>query len=219
MYRQRLVQFALGQLLVVSLLLGSFGQTAVALAASGLTGNVDSDIGLNLRAGPGLSYRVLLVLKDGEALELMGRSQSSQWLEVRLPESKLGGWVFAAYVQTSAEVSALPVTEASGGPTGDRPPAAQAYSLYVTIADNVATVYLQRYPATADVAVQLGRAGSTADLTVGQGQTDANGQAQITFAMPAKWADGKAVVERNLLLSAATVDGKFSHTVSILYIK
>jgi hypothetical protein len=208
-------------ILLVMLMLGGAFAVAVtpALAADVLTGTVDSELGLNLRAGPGLAHRVLLVLKDDEALELVGRSQSSQWLEVRLPESKLGGWVFAAYVQTRGDLGALRVTEASGGPTDDRPPAAQAYSLYVTIADNVATVYLENYPANADVIVKLGRASGAADLLVAEGQTDVGGSAQITFAMPAKWADGKVVVERNLVLSAATVEGKLSHSASILYIK
>jgi uncharacterized protein YgiM (DUF1202 family) len=218
MYRQRLYRFVLGQLLIAALLLGSLGQASAVLAA-GTVGTVDSDIGLNLRAGPGLTHRVLIVLKDGEALELVGRSQSSQWLEVRLPESKLGGWVYGAYVKTSADLSSLPVTEAAGGATDDRPPAAQAYSLYVTIVDNQATVYLQRYPAGADVVVKLGRAGSTAALTVAHGKTDAKGQAQIMFAMPAKWADGQRVVERSLVLTAATADGKVSHTVAVVYIK
>ena len=209
-------RFLIASLLVVSLLLGTLG---VAVAAGPVTGTVDSDIGLNFRAGPGLTHRVQLVLQDGQALELLGRSANSQWLEARLPESGLGGWVFAAYVDTRAEVSALPVTEAAGGPVNDRPPAAQAYPLYVTIVDNVATVYLQRYPANAQVTVKLGRAGAAADLVVAQGQTDANGTAQIAFTMPAKWADGKTVTERSLVLAAASADGQVSHTASIVYLK
>jgi uncharacterized protein YraI len=223
MYRTRLYRFMLGLLLMLSLLLSSVGQAAVALAAGESTGTVDSSIGLNLRVGPGLSHRVLLVLKDGEKLDLMGRSTNSQWLEVRLPASGLGGWVYAAYVETSADLAALPVTEAAGGPNAgdddDRPPAARAYSLYVSIQDNVATVYVQKYPVNTEIVVKLGRAGTAADLRVAQGQTDANGQARLTFAMPSHWADGQRVTERSLLLAAASADGKFSQSVSIVYIK
>lgn len=217
MHRQALYRFVSAHLLVLSLLLG-LGQVSVARAA-GVAGTVDSHAGLNLRAGPGLVHRVLLVLNDGQTLELVGRSQSSQWLEVRLPESGLAGWVFAAYVETSAEINALPVTEGAGGPLDGRPPAAQAYSLYVAIADNQATVYLQRYPSRADLVLKLGRAGGTADLVVAQGKTDANGLAQLTFPMPARWPDGQRVMERNLVLAAGTADGAFSQSVSVLYIR
>jgi hypothetical protein len=215
MYRQRLYRFVLAQLLVAGLLI----PTAVAIAAGPASGTVDSDLGLNFRAGPGLTYRVQLVLKDGQALDLLGRSANSQWLEARLPDSGLGGWVFAAYLDASGDLSALPVTEAAGGPTDERPPAAQAYPLYVSIVDNVATVYLQKHPANAEVVITLGRTGGSADLRVAQGTTDASGVGQINFAMPARWADGKAVVERNLVLVASTSDGASSHSANIVYIR
>ena len=219
MLRQRLYRLTMGTMLFVSLLWGGLSQAAVAAAAGTATGTVDSAIGLNLRAGPGLGHRVLLVLPDGQALELMGRSQNSQWLEARLPDSGMGGWVFAAYVNTGAEVGELPVSEAAGGPTDGRPPAAQAYSLYVTIADNQAVVYLQKFPANSEVAISLGRAGAAADLLVAHGQTDANGQAQIAFAMPARWADGQRLTERNLVLAAAAAEGQFGQSVNLLYVR
>lgn len=215
MYRSRLNRFGLHFLVT----LVALSQAALAVAAGRVTGTVDSALGLNLRGGPGLGYHVLTVLSDGQALELVGRSANSQWLEARLPENHLGGWVFAAYVQTGTDLSALPVTEAAGGPTDDRPPAAQTYPLYVVIADNVATIYLQKYPAQAAVIVKLGPAGSSPDLVVAQGQTDANGLAQISFAMPAIWADGRAITEHSLALSAATADGRITHRASILYLK
>lgn len=213
----RMLRWLLGTVLGVSALLGALGPARLALAAAAPTGSVQSAIGLNLRAGPGLTYRVQLVLKDGTALELVGRSQSSQWLEVRLPDSGLGGWVFAAYVSTRADLTALPVTEGAGGPTDERPPAALAYRLYVAIVDNQATAYLQRYPANADVSLWLGRTAEKTDLRVAQGTTDANGAAQISFAMPAAWADGQPVVEHNLALTAVTADGQFSQTITLVY--
>jgi uncharacterized protein YraI len=194
--------------------------TGLAQANAVLAGSVDAPIGLNLRAGPGLTYRVQVVLKHGQSLELLGRSSNGQWLEARLPESGLGGWVFADYVKTSGDTSALPVTEAAGGPTGigdGRPAAAAGYSLYVTIADNVATVYLQKYPANAEVAVKLGR--TQADQLVASGKTDANGEARIAFNMPARWADGSALASGNLKLAAQTLDGTFSRSATIVYVR
>ena len=190
---------------------------APAQAAGGLAGTVDSSVGLNLRAGPGLGHRVILVLADKQAVELLGRSADSQWLEARLPEG-LGGWVFASYVDVDGAISSLPVTEGAGGPT-DVPPAARGYSLYVVIVDNQATVYLQKFPANAAFSVKLGPGGGSADLLVASGTTDANGSAQISFAMPRTWANGQRVTERNLTLAAATADGSFSRSVSVLYIR
>jgi uncharacterized protein YraI len=198
----------------LSLVLGAVA-AAPAEAAGGIAGTVDSTIGLNLRAGPGLSHRVILVLPDGAEIELLGRSADSQWLEARLPEG-LGGWVFASYVETEGDTSRLPVTEGAGGPA-DVPPAAQGYSLYVIIADNEAMVYVQKFPANAAVNVKLGPAGS-ADLLVASGTTDANGSAQIKFSMPRTWANGQRVTERNLTLAAAT-EGGFSRSVAVLYVR
>jgi hypothetical protein len=179
---------------------------------------VDSTIGLNLRAGPGLSHRVILVLADETPVEVLGRSANGQWLEARLPEG-LGGWVFASYVDVDGDASRLPVTEAAGGPA-DVPPSAQGYSLYVIIADNEATVYMQKFPANAAVNVKLGPTSSTRDsVLVASGTTDANGSAQIKFPMPRTWANGQRVTERNLTLAAATADGAFSRSVSVLYVR
>jgi uncharacterized protein YraI len=215
MNAKQLGRWGLMVMVALSLALGT-AAAAPAAAAGGIAGTVDSTIGLNLRAGPGLSHRVILVLADKTQIELLGRSANGQWLEARLPEG-LGGWVFASYVDAAGDASKLPVTEGAGGPT-DVPPAAQGYSLYVIIADNQATVYLQKFPASAAVNVTLGPAGS-ADLRVASGTTDANGSAQITFAMPRTWANGQRVTERNLTLAAATADGAFSRSAAVLYVR
>lgn len=216
MNAKQLGRWGLMLVLALSLVLGAMG-AAPAQAAGGLAGTVDSSIGLNLRAGPGLGHRVILVLADNTALELLGRSADSQWLEARLPEG-LGGWVFASYVDVDGDLATLPVTEGAGGP-GDVPTAAQGYSLYVVISDNVATVYVQKFPANTAVNARLGVAGGSADLPVASGTTDADGRAQLSFTMPRTWANGQRVTERNLTLAAATADGAFSRSVSVLYVR
>jgi uncharacterized protein YraI len=217
MNAKQLGRWVLMGMLALSLALGAVA-AAPAEAAGGITGVVDSTIGLNLRAGPGLSHRVILVLADETQIELLGRSANGEWLEARLPEG-LGGWVFASYVDAAGDTSKLPVTEGAGGPA-DVPPAAQGYSLYVIIADNQATVYVQKFPANAAVNVKLGPAGSPRDsVLVAGATTDANGSAQVSFAMPRTWGNGQRVTERNLTLAAATADGKFSRSVSVLYVR
>jgi hypothetical protein len=190
-----------------------------ARAAVEAAGSVNSPAGLNLRVGPGLGYRVLLVLEHGQDLLLVGRSTDGLWLEAALPESGLGGWVYAALVKTATPIDSLPVTQAAGGPADERPPAAAGYRVYVVIADNRAVVYLQNFPASQAVVIRLGRSGGAAELKTAEGRTGADGAATLRFDMPAAWADGKPVTERTLTLEAATADGSFRQTVSVLYVR
>jgi hypothetical protein len=67
--------------------MGSCGQAAVVLVAETSTGTVASDIRLNLSAGPELTHRVLIVLKDAEALEPVGQ-QTTTHPRHRPPVSK-----------------------------------------------------------------------------------------------------------------------------------
>lgn len=174
---------------------------------------------LNFRAGPGLDARVLRLLDEGQALTLLGRSADSAWLNVRLPNGS-AGWVYAAYVKTeAATIAALPVTQAAGGPVSQPTAPATGYRLSMTIADNQATVTVQRYPANAALTVTLSRDDGSGRTVVAQGQTDALGAAQFAFAMPRQWADGQPVRESALTLAASTDDGRFTRTVGVQYIR
>lgn len=64
---------------------------------------------LNVRSGPSVGYSVIAVLVEGQQVALIGRNPNSTWLQIRLNDT-LTGWVNAAYIQTSATISGLPVT-------------------------------------------------------------------------------------------------------------
>ena len=204
--------------LLAVLALAGLGIAQPALAATtqadAATGYVAVDA-LNLRVGPGFRYAVLRLLPAEQALTLLGQSRDGVWVEVRVPNGP-GGWVYAAFVRTSADLAKLPVSEAAGGPN-DVPAANPGYAVFVTITDNVATVDLQRYPANTEIVLRLSRSDGSGALEVARGTTSGQGTAQIRFEMPRLWADGSALTETALKLTAASADGKFSRSASLQY--
>ena len=72
--------------------------------------------GVNLRAGPGTNYDKVGGLKEGEGLELLGKTADGAWYSVKLA-SGATAWVSAAYVTTDWDLSALATVAASDIPT------------------------------------------------------------------------------------------------------
>ncbi len=62
--------------------------------------------GANLRAGPGTDYPVVSVLYQDDTAPLLGRNQTADWLQLRLPQTT--GWIFATLVQTTVPIDDLP---------------------------------------------------------------------------------------------------------------
>ena len=65
---------------------------------------------LNVRAGPGTSYKVVAQVKRGTVLTVLERSQLGDWLKVRTP-AQIVGWVSARYVAPGP---------ATGGPSSSQ---------------------------------------------------------------------------------------------------
>jgi len=63
---------------------------------------------LNLRAGPGTSYRRLGKLNSGDELEVIGRNPDGDWLKVIAPDGTKG-WVFAEHVKLNISLDSVPV--------------------------------------------------------------------------------------------------------------
>ena len=80
-------------------------------------------------------------------------------------------------------------------------------------------VHMQRFPANADLVITLGLPDGSASLTAAQGKTDAKGAAEFNFPMPARWADGRLFNQSRLILTASTLDQKFSRQATIQYFK
>jgi uncharacterized protein YgiM (DUF1202 family) len=180
---------------------------------------------LNLRAGPGLSHRIFLQLNEGTALEIMGRSENQEWLQVRL-DSGTQGWVYYEYVDTQAEIADLPLREAYGGaylepvdvsPTASPPETNQSQEVSVSIEDNVATVKINGFVEDTRLVLKLKKPDGKSSLVVGKGRTNANGNARIQFEMPADWPDGEPLTSGELDLVVSSKDGNASIDVTIQY--
>jgi uncharacterized protein YgiM (DUF1202 family) len=172
---------------------------------------------LNLRVGPGVTYRVLQTLDLGTELKVMGRNLVSDWLLVEMVDGT-EGWVYSPLVQTSADIASLPVMEASGGPTsGGTTTTPVSTQLLVTIRNNVAIVDVSGFPGKTDLTVLLGLPGEELDLKVATGVTASDGTARLSFEMPAKWSDGTKVTQQTLVLMVRADDGSKSVKANIVY--
>lgn len=81
---------------------------------NGMNGSVNSSL-LNLRAAPSTNAGLLARLPQNTELIISGRSADSAWYFVRLVTGG-EGWVFARYVSTALEMTALPVAETIANP-------------------------------------------------------------------------------------------------------
>jgi N-acetylmuramoyl-L-alanine amidase len=64
---------------------------------------------LNVRNGPGLNFTILDTLPLSRTVVLEGRNAAGSWLQVRLPDGRLG-WVSGAFMNANLDVANLPVT-------------------------------------------------------------------------------------------------------------
>jgi hypothetical protein len=180
---------------------------------------------LNLRAGPSLNHRVFLQLNEGTVLEIMGRSENQEWLQVRL-DSGTQGWVYYEYVDTQTVIADLPLREAYGGavlnpvdvsPTASPPETIQPQKVSVSIEDNVATVNINAFIEDARLVLKLKSPDGKSSMVVGKGRTNPNGNARIQFEMPTDWPDGEPLASGELDLVVSSKDGKASIDVTIQY--
>jgi TolB protein len=73
---------------------------------------------LRVRSGPGTNYPIVARLNNGQSVTLLGRNAGGDWLLIATPgQNSPFGWVAAAYLATSADIDALPVSSALPIPT------------------------------------------------------------------------------------------------------
>jgi uncharacterized protein YgiM (DUF1202 family) len=64
--------------------------------------------GLRMRSGPGTDYRVVLLLAEGQEVDVLGRDEASEWLKISV-DSGEEGWVAAEFIDVDVAVEALPI--------------------------------------------------------------------------------------------------------------
>lgn len=91
---------------------GSLDPTAGVASGSAICTATVTVNNLNLRAGPGTSYRVITKLSIGENLDVIGRNNTVTWLQVRRGPQSQEGWVSAGYIQQNGDCAHAPVVNA-----------------------------------------------------------------------------------------------------------
>ncbi|MEJ2719026.1 MAG: hypothetical protein P8182_18160 [Deltaproteobacteria bacterium] len=102
--------------------------------------SVDKPVGcLNIRSGPGSSYRAVGCAPLGEKLELTGIWSENNWAELTQP---VGAWVFAGQIRSGLEPAYPPDTRVARGPIYEEEP----LPYYDFDEPSVAYNYIYRYP-------------------------------------------------------------------------
>lgn len=97
--------------------------TSPAPSAGVATATITGAATLNVRSGPGAEFESISTLADGQVVRLDGRSTNGEWLQVRLPNDRLG-WVSTLFVTPSVAITSLPLI--SGTATTTTPEVAAA---------------------------------------------------------------------------------------------
>jgi uncharacterized protein YraI len=81
-----------------------------------------TNLGLNMRSGPGTSYTVITTLAGGTVVPIVGRTGDNSWWQVRY--GNIVGWVSSAYTAEYGTCTFVPVTQPTAIPTQFIPPTA-----------------------------------------------------------------------------------------------
>jgi uncharacterized protein YraI len=64
--------------------------------------------GLRMRSGPGTDYGVVLLLAEGQEVDVLGRDEAGEWLKLSV-DSGEEGWVAAEFIDVGVAVEVLPI--------------------------------------------------------------------------------------------------------------
>lgn len=70
---------------------------------------------LNVREGPGTNYRIIIALRGGTTLDILGKNANGSWWLIGLPSGG-SGWVSSGFT-TSVNTSSVPVVSAPPAPS------------------------------------------------------------------------------------------------------
>ena len=105
-------------------------QPPTATATPSVTGIITATSSINLREGPSASFAVVGSLEPGDEVVVLGEDETGAWVNVRLPQGDVEGWVSSNLIvvrrpvgaTVEPEASATPETEATTPPTSTTAP-------------------------------------------------------------------------------------------------
>lgn len=79
--------------------------------------------GLNLRSGPGTEYSIIGSLQKDDTLDVLGRTDSNEWLQVIGDNPGIEGWISASpqFVEINVDFETIPIVEALPLPSPTSP--------------------------------------------------------------------------------------------------
>lgn len=124
-------QFVLSDFMLVNLPVVDETPQTVAVTAPVVTWTGDTAVGAPLRSfgnlivrtGPGLNFPVLVTLPVDQTFVLQGRTADGAWLQVRVPDGRLG-WVARTVITTTLDLATLPTVTTEA--VVEAPPATEA---------------------------------------------------------------------------------------------
>jgi len=116
---------------------------------------------VNVRRGPGTTYRVLGDLGRNEVVPIIGKSGDGSWLQIQI--GNIVGWIATKVVEVTGDIASIAVTDGSGGSgTPATAPTNTAANIIVPRGD---VVNVRRGPSTGTgVSFKL-RGGQSASIT------------------------------------------------------
>ena len=143
------------------------------------TAVIGTGTNVNVRRGPGTSYRVLGDLGRNEVVPVIGKSGDGTWLQIQI--GNIVGWISTRVVELSGDVASIAVTDGSGGSGVAPAPITDLANIIVPRGD---MVNVRRGPSTDNgVAFKL-RGGQSATIT---GQNTAGSWWQIQYKGTTGW--------------------------------
>ena len=115
---------------------------------------------LNLRTGPGTSYKPIGQVHLGETYDVAGRNEAGDWIQICCPEPG-AGWISAAFVDGEVRPAELPVVEpvatTAPAPTSTPAPAAdEAERSYAAAAQHLAEGYVEDLEELGELSLAVG---------------------------------------------------------------
>jgi N-acetylmuramoyl-L-alanine amidase len=162
-------------------------QPTPAPTPQGPTAVIGTGANVNVRRGPGTSYRVLGDLGRNEVVPIIGKSGDGNWLQIQI--GNIVGWIATKVVEVTGDLASLAVTDGSGGSgvqaTG---PTDSAASIVVPRGD---VVNVRQGPSTGTGVTFKLRGGQSASIT---GQNAEGDWWQIDYRGTTGWVYRTIVV-------------------------
>ena len=113
---------------------------------NGPTAVINTGVTVNVRRGPGTTYRVLGDLGRNEMVPVIGKSGDGEWLQIQI--GNIVGWIAVRVAKITGDVGSVAVTDGSGGTGKQVVTATQTNNLANIVVPRGDVINVRRGPGT-----------------------------------------------------------------------